>query len=453
VARNRTLKIFFSAVVVLSSIFFASPAVKASINPASTPVNFFRPCVGNEDQCIESISAVMPDGKVISGKLTGRTVNGAWGGNDAFLGVLQGQVDEWEFQGLRFENGTNRAIMRTYYWPPSDLHCWNDGNCSLNEEEWGLYFDPSWLDGYRPVVSVNPEDSKIVCPNTESNCNLGSPPWRFNSTAKFRLVVRMPNSFTPLYTQGRAKEFSLTKIESLNSNGAYQVFQEEFSPITLQNVDYQLPDISVIQRSLYTTDEPAIWTYGMNNSKVSSLGPCGKSGGLDVVTNAYYMWNPTWNSENGAINVKLQSTHNDENGSLSKGYLEVRVPVEMAKCMWGVDVSGNINAKFTLTYPDGSSPDLITVSTSVKQSDFYMIAAGFHFSSPTISLKLEKSAPAPSESPSPTPSPTPSPSSAPTLSNLPQSSASKVLTKSICVKGKVTKTVVGSKCPSGYRKK
>jgi len=447
--KPKSSKYFVAFTLALLSVFLSSPQINANADSVSTPVNFFRPCAGNDDQCIESISAVMPDGKVISGKLTGRTVNGAWGGNDAFLGVLQGQVDEWEFQGLRFENGTNRAIMRTYYWPPSDLHCWNDGNCSLNEEEWGLYFDPSWLDGYRPVVSVNSEDAKIVCPNAESNCNLGSPPWQFNTTAKFRLVVRMPNSFNPLYTQGRAKEFSLTKIVNPISNGAYQIFQEEFSPITLQNVDYQLPDISVIQRSLYTTDEPAIWTYGMNNSKVSSLGPCGRSGGLDVLTNAYYMWNPTWDSGNGAINVKLQSTHTDENGSLSKGYLEVRVPVQMAKCMWGVDVSGNINAKFTLTYPDGSSPDLITVTTSVKQNDFYMIAAGFHFSSPTISLKLEKSAPAPSESPSPAPSS----SSTSALSNSPQPTPSKMLTKSICVKGKITKTFVGSKCPSGYRKK
>ena len=216
----------------------------------------------------------------------------------------------------------------------------------------------------------------------------------------------------------------------------------------------------VIQKSLYTTDEPAIWTYGMNNSKVVSLGPCGKSGGLDVLTNAYYMWNPTWDAVNNSINVKLQSTHTDVDGSLSKGYLEVRVPLQMAKCMWGVDVSGNINAKFTLTYPDGSNPDLITVTTTVKQDDFYMIAAGFHFSSPTISLKLEKSVPASTESPSPTattsPSPTPttaSPSIAPTTSTSAKPKA-KTITLT-CLKGKSTKIVTGiaPKCPIGYKVK
>jgi hypothetical protein len=120
--------------------------------------------------------------------------------------------------------------------------------------------------------------------------------------------------------------------------------------------------------------------------------------------------------------------------------------------MWGVDLNGSVNAKFELTYSDGSAPDVITVATNVDQGDFKMVAAGFHFSSPTVSVKLENSVSKPTELgyavPGPNETVTPSPVAKPAVAAPPKVTLKKIL----CIKGKVKKEVVGTQCPKGFKK-
>ena len=417
---------------------FLSPPTFAA---ESTIVPFLLPCEGNESRCIESLVATKADGTKIKAQPTGRIINQSLGNTDPYFKYIQGQSVEWEFPGLTFQNGSGRAFLRSYYWPASNLHCWSDGNCSSNEEEWGTYMVPSDLSGSRPLVNLSQQDAQVICPSNPSGCTLGSPPWEFGIDISFTLTVRMAPDFVPLYTQGRVKNFQLTQLNSKNSS--YHEFAISFTPLKLQNVAYQLSDPSQIDHSLYETDQGVIWVYGMNNSKVRSLGNCGSVGGLVVSSNAYFMWNPVWNSENSSLDVRLQSTHRDLNGELSKGYLEVKVPLDMAKCLWGVDIAGNVTAKFSLIYPDQSSPDVISISSKVSQGNYEMVAAGFHFSSPTVQVKLlnNPSGELPVAAHSPTPSLIPVIAKAP------------IRKSSIrCVKGKTVRTITGFTpyCPVGF---
>jgi hypothetical protein len=245
----------------------------------------------------------------------------------------------------------------------------------------------------------------------------------------FTIKLHTPIDFSPQYTHGRIKDLLIT-TDSLEGKKNYKLLNVSFSPLKLQNVYFALPNPGVIDNGLYVSDEPAMWIYGARNSKPLSIGPCVKSGGLQVTTNAYYMWNPTWNAGTSSIDVKLQSTHFDVDGSPSKGILQVRVSTKMAQCLWSVDLNGNIKAEFAITYEDGSKPEVISILGNVKDEFFNLTAANFHFSSPTVKLSLVQEE-----------------------NKKSSQNDSKISIR--CVKGKVTKKVTGfnPKCPAGYKKK
>jgi len=120
------------------------------------------------------------------------------------------------------------------------------------------------------------------------------------------------------------------------------------------------------------------------------------------------------------------------------------VTTEMAKCLWGVDLTKSVEAKISLNYENGEQVQVETWSGKLIGNEYVLTASGFHFSSPKISFKLAEEAKVVA-------SPTPSASAEVTL--IPQAVK---FTKTItCVKGKILKkvTAVAPKCPTGYKKK
>ena len=427
----------FLSLILCVGFLLVSTSTLSSAASDSLSIPFFMPCKTEQDvKCITGITAELPDGRNIKGELTGLVVNDKLSETDSYLKYLVGPKVEWNFPGLTFSNGNGKAVMYAYYWPAGDVHCWNDGNCDPNSEELGFYFRPSVSSGWRAPVILTGKDAQLVCPSNPTNCNLGSPPWLFNTDAKFHFQFRMPSSFKAIYTQGRVKNLSIQKLVSDDASisNNYSNYDVTFSPLALENVAFTLPDISVFNQGLYTSDEPAVWISGEQNGKTTSLGECGKSGGLSVVTNAFYMWNPEWDSENQSIKVKLQASHLATDGTPNVGYLEVRIPTQMASCMWKVNLNNEITAKVSLTYTDGSAPEIITVTGKLDGQDYLMTSAGFHFSTPTLNIKLIGNNQQKEIPPS-------SPSAAPTIRRI------------TCIKGKIVKKLILSipKCPTGYK--
>ena len=431
----------------LSAIVFSSMSPLAA-NAATRPVNFLMPCISSETFCIESISARLDDGSLIKGAPSGRARNEILSADDSFLKYLVGPVTEWDFPGLRFQNGTSRALLFSYYWPVDNLHCWNDGNCSLNEEELGLYLRGSNFDSTRPPVILTGNDAAVACPKTPTYCNIGSPPWMIDQNVAFEIALRTAADFQPLYSQGRLKNLLVTS-EIVPEQPARRIIKISLTPVKLQNVYFASANPGLIQKSLYVTDEPALWIYGLNNSKSKSLGFCGKTGGLQVTSNAYFMWNPSWNASSQSIDVKLESTHFDIDGTTSKGLLQVRISTEMAKCLWSVDLQGNVKASVAIDYGNGSAPEIVTIVGNVKGNFFELTAANFHFSAPTLKLKITADPKPVVEEKSTEP---------PTAETKSKNVASPPLIKKTsitCTKGKITKkvTAVSPKCPVGFKKK
>jgi len=170
-----------------------------------------------------------------------------------------------------------------------------------------------------------------------------------------------------------------------------------------------------------------VWRVSSWN-QAGSLGKCQSAPGVKgiVLTNAttYASAPPSLDPQSGSLNFQVASTHLNPDNSLSQGDYTLFLQDGLAKCIWGETVNGS--ATVSVVDEDGKS-DPATTSMSVSNGWVIFHAAGFHYSAPTIQVKL-------------TPAITYS---------------VKTVTCVKTAKGKVTTKVIklGQKCPAGFTKK
>ena len=152
---------------------------------------------------------------------------------------------------------------------------------------------------------------------------------------------------------------------------------------------------------------------------------------------------PKFDKEEQSLNYTVGASHLDSKGDLFKGYYQLNLRSDVARCLYGFG-SAPIQAKIEVSSSDGT-PSVATTVINEKDGWLKMTAGGFTFSTPSIKVKLSQEAPTPAPTASPTPTPSPTATAKP---------AAKKITIS-CVKGKTTKkvTAINPKCPTGYKKK
>jgi hypothetical protein len=152
---------------------------------------------------------------------------------------------------------------------------------------------------------------------------------------------------------------------------------------------------------------------------------------------------PKFDKEEQSLNYTVGASHLDSKGELFKGYYQLNLRSDVARCLYGFG-SAPIQAKIEVSSSDGT-PSVATTVINEKDGWLKMTASGFTFSTPSIKVKFSQAA-EPVVTPTPTPSATPSATVKP------------IVTKKIvivCMKGKVIKkvTAIKPKCPTGYKKK
>ncbi len=148
---------------------------------------------------------------------------------------------------------------------------------------------------------------------------------------------------------------------------------------------------------------------------------------------------PTFDKAEQSLNYTVGASHLDSKGDLFKGYYQLNLRSDVARCLYGFG-SAPIQAKIEVSSSDGT-PSVATTVINEKDGWLKMTAGGFTFSTPSIKVKLSQEAPTPAPSATPSPTPTVKP-------------AAKKITIA-CIKGKTTKKVTAIKptCPMGYKKK
>jgi len=166
----------------------------------------------------------------------------------------------------------------------------------------------------------------------------------------------------------------------------------------------------------------------------------GFSGVIGTNAAVYSDGPPTFDKEEQSLNYTVGASHLDSKGELFKGYYQLNLRSDVARCLYGFG-SAPIQAKIEVSSSDGT-PTLAT--TVINESDGWlkMTAAGFTFSTPKIKVKLSQEISAPAPTATPTPSAVAKPAAA-------------KKTSITCLKGKTSKkiTAVNPKCPEGYKKK
>ena len=145
---------------------------------------------------------------------------------------------------------------------------------------------------------------------------------------------------------------------------------------------------------------------------------------------------PIWDAKTATLNYRMAALPLLSDGSKFLGHYTLQIPIEVAQCFWGVDAP-KAQATISVISEDGKE-QVITAVASSNSEYFRFNVRGFHFSSPTIKMKLLTTA---ANTPSPTPTKTLDPKKP-------------VIKKIVCTKGKTVKTLLNtSKCPAGFKLK
>ena len=186
-----------------------------------------------------------------------------------------------------------------------------------------------------------------------------------------------------------------------------------------------------------------MWTVRTIQNMNQEVAGCSKQGfsGL-VTTNAavYSDGPPTYTKSTGSLDYVVGAPHYDTKGEVLNGTYGLIMRSDVARCIYGFGTAP-ISAKIEIASENGTPS--VAVTTISQNADWMrLFAAGFHYSTPQIKVKLTEDKPAPAVSP------TPQASAAPTAAASPKPAVKKIT----CAKGKIKKTITGTKCPSGYKK-
>jgi hypothetical protein len=384
VKKKTSLALALSAL--LAPLFFSAPVFSAEV-PKGAVLAPIRVCTPEiKDNCILSIKAKLPDGKIVVAAPTGRTIqiDWVWGVHSRVLGP----IDEWELKGVVFENGNGKFTINSFYFPDGLTFCWTSGECNSKVEQINFYAGPSTFDSQKTPLMLTGNSAKLQCPNNPSDCKMGVS-WSFEKDIEFVVSYAFSPLFNPAVTLGRVKGLKVEEVSNLDlySKRLKQI-DVTFKPIKMAHLLYNQPDIYVLDTATHEDDQPAIWIHSTRHSTTGALGTCGFLGGLSIVSNANGIDLPSWNSVTESIEVRVKAAHFLPDGTPQKGYLEVRIPIEMAKCLWGIDLNGEISGKVSISYADSSIPEVLTVTGTVAGKDYLMVSTGYHYSTPTIAIKL-----------------------------------------------------------------
>ena len=356
--------------------------------------------------CIESVRATFPDGRTLSAERTGRTSNVTCN----VSGALQSTCIfiEWEVKGLLNEDGRNLIQTTGWFQPP------NSGP-SNDLPPGGLLFfvSASGWDGKTQNVSTG------VCaagnPNN-FNCRRSS---FLQQAVKFAVSIRTKD-FTPAWTTGTLINFDVNyrKYPSYTLLTYSGEAGDTAGLIRNWNSDGSAPEQNDYESYLWsirTINIDDYWAQPVRAHGCYSTNPV-------MMTNSLWVGLPKFDPESQSIELSVSNPHLLSNGTVAIGRFESNFPAAFTECFWGKTPKevGN-RVQLEISYPDAVS-NLATLATQVDEGTLKISASGYHYSSPTLKLSLQKSVPSPIPA--------------------------KLLK---CAKGKQIKIVKVSKCPAGYK--
>ena len=418
----------------ISSLLVFTSGTSASAEDANSGLHYLLSCNTTPNEaCIESIVAITNNNKRI---VAARPIR-----SFAVISDIKPDIrEEYSFPGLTFEGSAgDRAVPGVLLVPFGAENC-RLGICYEGREELQVGMQASWFNQTKEeesnyLVDTSRRGSQLLCgpaakpERCRRNLN-------FNTDVSFEFLIRVPDDFVASAVMGSVKNLT---------------FEQGLSPITFAGNKFRTMKISfktqVLQKPLFSEiisdpmgtsdyadfegDASNLWVLGKRNIGIKVLGECSTIPFITVLSNSTFQGMPVWNPITSSIEVGLIAPHLTVSGDIHKGYFEATISKAMGLCLWGVDLSKQAVATMSISYPGTGGTEIQTVSGKFDGKNYILFSANFHYSSPTVALKLVQE-------------------------TKPISSVLPLTKKSIvCIKGKVTKKVTAEKpkCPKGYKLK
>jgi hypothetical protein len=309
-------------------------------------------------------------------------------------------------------------------------------------DETVIRIEASGLNSPYPIVRFPELANDKVC-GTRSNPAFCYRPWGLNGDYRYEVTLRAINSFDFSHSNGEARNGNLTMRTDTNGNkllsfsGMPVAFSYNVvSDLKPENPNQQAADISY--------NVIGVYAHSALSQQAQWLSKCDYGRGMSLWYSGQLLSMPTWLPQDSALTLQVSSTHLRPDKSQNIGVFNIVMPIELAKCLWGVDLSRAATASISASYPESGISEIVTTSAKVVGKTYEVSASGFHFSAPVIKMKVTQDASAPSPAASPA-------SSAQTKEKAAAAKKSTIT----CTKGKVSKKVsaINPRCPTGYKKK
>lgn len=428
--RNRISSTLF-ATLLAAGLLVGAPTASA----AETRLVPYEPCeITNQAPCIESLTLIDSNGKrtnaIPGGPLSPLTYE--------FAGQKSTPTTtyQWYAPGIKHENKIELMTLHVYHFPLGAKYCWSEKDCSTNVDETVIYLFASGWGVPAPTIDFINRDNDFLCGTAEKpeKCIRM---WGLNEDYQYEVSLRPLPSFDFSHANGEAKNgkvrvgVNAKGDRILTFTGEPVVFSYNvITPLKPKDPTQQRADASYAYIGVYahtTQSGQSEWLKRCDYGREMSLWYSGQLQSM-----------PMWLAADSALTLQVASTHYRADNSKNLGVFNIEMPIETAKCLWGVDLSKAVSATVAATYPELGISELVTTTSKVEGKFFKVSAAGFHYSAPVIKVKVaQEKAATPIATPTATIKPVP---------------VQKTIT---CVKGKVIKkvTAVAPKCPAGYKKK
>jgi hypothetical protein len=412
--------------LLVACLAFASPVSGNAAEPSLIP---YEPCeIIDKAPCIESFVLIDIDGKrtraIPDGPITPFTYQ--------FAGQSSTPTTtyQWRAPGITHENMTELITLHVYHFPYGAPYCWTATDCTTTVDETVIYSFASGWGSPAPTVDFLNKDNDLLCGTAEKpeKCIRM---WGLNPDYRYEVTLRPLPSFDLSYANGEAKNGMARN--GFNAKGEPTlIFSGEPVDFSYNIVNSVKPVDPNQTRADVTYKYIGVYIQTTKSGNSDWLAKCNYGREMSLWYSGQLQSYPMWNSIESSLSIKVSSTHYKADNSLNEGVFNIDMPIETARCLWGVDLSKAVSANISVAYPELGISEVVTTSSKVDGKFFRVSAAGFHFSAPTIKMKLLQE-------------------------NVSLPKVLPVLKKATitCIKGKISKkvTAVNPKCPAGYKKK
>jgi hypothetical protein len=401
-----------------------------------------EPCAKTQNlPCIESFSVIDASGKLFEGNLTGKSSSARENfASQSFTGTEY----EWNVPGVSQPNGNSFFKIIGEYFPLGAPYCWlpnqQEDSCDHSVDEIALLIYPS-MEYSAPQPKHFPLlSSDKICGTVDSPslCYLA---WDLSDKYSYQVRMKIPNSFDPGMMAAQGRTGSATPIQNADGSKSILFSGEPIESLWTINNPPLSPIANEQSTAVLGRIELSFFLQSKRSAQSQWVNRCNIG---DIVTywhNTGIGTTPTWSSSENAIIMQTGGPHFKADGSLNTGLIELQIPVKIAQCLWGIDLSRSVSASMTATYGAGSAPEVIATRSTVTGSLFTLTSVGFHYSNPKISVKFEQAV---------SPTPAQNEVTAPIINKTSKPKKISIL----CKKGKISKQIYGlsPKCPIGFKR-